>query len=199
MPPLNGERWFHTLVVIGASLTGCGGKTGSDQSATAVVGGAGDGGAGGGAAGGGGGGATSQVGGSADAPALPGPEMCALAAQFVCDDYETRANCRCDADAPSDPSACQSQFDYTCVAIPCRVTARKACPTPIYVGCRCDPIAPRPTDCPTPEQFFCDRLSPFFMGCACQTPAVDPASCDVYCCESDDPRFGCNCCPRPIR
>jgi len=35
MPPVRAERWFHTLVVAGASLAGCGGET-SEKPAPAV-------------------------------------------------------------------------------------------------------------------------------------------------------------------
>src|SRR5882724_5150746 len=109
MPPPNAERWFHTLVVVGASLGGCGGKTVAEHApptAPAMAGGSGS-------AGGGAGSATQDA--------------CAFAAQFVCDDYVTRTNCRCDLEAPLDDSACASPFDYSCVALPCQAPSNQIC------------------------------------------------------------------------
>ena len=183
MVPPNGERWFHTLVVVGASLGGCGGKTVMEHApptAPAMADASGSAGSGGG--------------GSAT------PDACAFAAQFVCDDYLTKTNCRCDLEAPIDDSACASPFDYSCVELPCQLPSNQICVRATYVGCHCDPAALRPADCQTPEQFFCDQVSPFLAGCACRSPAVDPTSCGHgYCCQSDNPRFGCECCATPIR
>ncbi|HXK20960.1 MAG TPA: hypothetical protein VNG33_24280 [Polyangiaceae bacterium] len=185
MSPPSGERWFHTLVVVGASLGGCGGKTVADQprpESTATAGGTGS----SGSAGSGGGGISS-------------PDMCAFVGQFMCDDYPTKKNCRCDPEAPADAGACQNPFQYSCVSVPCQATATQLCLGETYVGCHCEPTALTPADCPTPEQFFCDKVSPFFANCACQSPAVDLTSCHSYCCQSNNPRFGCACCPTMIR
>lgn len=193
MPPTGAERWFHTLVVVGAALAGCGGKTlepgGPEQST-------------------GGGGTNSQtmnggttsasagqpsqaVGGSASLR----PEACSFQTEFVCDDYATLSNCRCDPSAPHNASACQSRFDFVCTEIPCTPSANVICLGPWVVGCRCDASAPRPEDCEAPEQFFCKTLYPNWRDCACRPePPLDPASCgDAYCCQSNDPRFGCDC------
>lgn len=190
MPPTGAERWFHTLVVVGAALAGCGGKTVEPGGpATSSSGGAMNGGTTSASAG-----RPSQGGGGS---ASLRPETCAFLAEFVCDDYATLTNCRCDPSAPHAASACQSPFDFVCAEIPCVSSDGGLCIGSITVGCRCDPSAPRPEDCETPEQFFCDTLAPDWRHCACRTePSADPASCrpGEYCCQSTDPRFGCGCC-----
>ena len=91
MPPVGAERWFHTLVVVGASLTGCGGAT--TDSGTPATSGSGGASSTGGTAGGG-----TASGGSAsgglDGGTLTSPSICKFAAQFVCDDYATREETR---------------------------------------------------------------------------------------------------------
>jgi len=186
MPPVRAERWFHTLVVAGASLAGCGGET-SEKPAPAVSSSGGVPGTGGTATGGV---SSAGLGGGS----LVSPAACAYKAQFVCDDYVARTNCRCDPQAPHEPAACDSPLDYTCTEFPC--TLGGGCNVGDYVGCHCDPSGLRPTDCATPEQFHCQRTYPFFADCACSPNATPPESCGgnyVYCCQSDSPRFGCEC------
>lgn len=188
MPPVGAERWFHTLVVVGASLTGCGGAT-TDKDMPAT-GGSGSvmstGGAASGAASGGG------------APTNPGE--CASAAQFVCDDYPTRTNCRCDPAAPRQMSDCKSPLDYQCIELVCQASPPpgELCFGDVYVACRCEPSGLRPSDCATPEQFFCSVDDRFFSGCEC-SPTPPPTECGSLgvCCQSDNPRFGCECCELP--
>jgi hypothetical protein len=186
MPSQGAERWFHTLVVVGASLAGCGGKTATEQTEPVQTTSTG--------------GSESSLGG-AGRSSITKPSDCAYDGQFTCDNYDTLANCRCNADAPQDSSACTSPFDYACEQIACRTDTNQPCLGPINVGCYCDPSALKPTDCPTPEQFFCDHFeNNYFADCMCRTPAVDLAACDFgYCCQSASPRFGCQCCPAPIR
>lgn len=187
--PRGAERWFHTLVVVGASLGGCGGKTaepGEPPSPTSTGGAAGAGGSAGRA-------------GSAGL-SEPRPSMCAAAAQFVCDDWVALSGCRCDPDAPVDARACASPFDFSCREVPCEAGPNEICFEPDYVACHCDPTLPRPSDCASPEEFFCEVSVPPFKACGCQSPAVDPASCRFeYCCQSSDPIFGCECCGTPIK
>jgi hypothetical protein len=201
MPPVGAERWFHTLVVVGASLAGCGGAT-TDKGTPAASGNGGTLSTGGALSTGptlllGGASSAGTPNGGVGSTALTGPSGCVYAAQYVCDDYETRTNCRCDITAPHQKSDCQSPLDYQCIALPCRVPPSAACFGDEYVGCRCDPSGPRPSDCATPEQFFCNIERPVFSHCGCvPDPAPSPTSCSgsrFYCCQSDDPQFGCGC------
>jgi hypothetical protein len=195
MPPVGAERWFHTLVVVGASLTGCGDvmsdtntlPTGGSGSGSGMsTGGASNGGASGGGLGSGG--------------ALTGPSICAYDAQFVCDDYAKRTNCRCDTTAPRQMSDCASPLDYQCTRLPCTSPSGQLCLGDDFVGCRCDPSGLRPSDCATPEQFFCGTDEGFFADCEC-SPVPQPTECgnQSVCCQSDNPRFGCDCCPAIIK
>lgn len=188
MPPVAAERWFHTLVVLGAALGGCGGKTSEPKDQAASSSGGTESGGGSASAG-----RPSQAAGGSGALT---PEACSFHGEFVCDDYATLSNCRCDPSAPHDASDCSSPFDFVCDEIPCVPSPTLICLGAIDVGCRCDPSALRPEDCAAPEQFFCDTSRAMWHGCACHPErADDPASCvDGYCCQSYDPRFGCECC-----
>jgi hypothetical protein len=193
MPPVGAERWFHTLVVVGASLAGCGGAT-TDKDMPATSGSGGTLSTGGTLFLGGASSAGTPSGGVGSA-ALTGPRGCVYAEQFVCDDYVTRTNCRCDPGAPHQKSDCQSPLDYQCTRLTCTAPTASPCNGDEYVGCRCDPSGLRPSNCPTPEQFFCSQEWPFFSECACATDP-SPTSCkapEFFCCQSDDPRFGCGC------
>jgi len=87
MPPAGAERWFHKLVVLGAALAGCGGKTDDPGGpATTSSGGAMNGGAPSASAG-----RPSQATGG-NGPLTP--EACPFHTEFVCDDYATLSNCR---------------------------------------------------------------------------------------------------------
>src|SRR4051812_19605681 len=128
MPPVGAERWFHTLVVVGASLTGCGGAT-TDRGTPATSGGASStGGKGTGGTASGGTASGGSASGGLDGGTLPSPRMCKFAAQFVCDDYATRTNCRCDTTAPLNMGQCQSPLDYQCAAVlPCTPRPPEIC------------------------------------------------------------------------
>lgn len=212
MPPVGAERWFHTLVVVGAALGGCGGKAGD---APATGGSSGDGGANTSGANTSGGfstyGGTYTSGGISPMITLGGapgvvprepaggvptsPLDCAFDAQYACDDYAAQAGCHCDPSAPTDRSSCQSPFDFVCTEVPLCPPSFELCSSTVFVDCRCDPSRPRPEDCANPEQFYCKDAYPQWVDCSCRADLpVDPASCnDSYCCQSDDPRFGCGC------
>jgi hypothetical protein len=187
MPPAGAERWFHTLVVVGAALGGCGGRIVEQGRSTSGAGGASN------AAGTGSASAGHTSGRAGGGPTSP--DACDFDAEFVCEDYTTRLDCRCDPTRPHDAQACQSPFDFTCVDVPCSAPAGQLCVGTILVGCYCDPSAPRPEDCGAPEQFFCAQPWAPYRGCACNPgDPTDPATCpDNYCCQSVDPRFGCEC------
>lgn len=194
MSRVGAERWFHTLVVVGAALGGCAGKT--DAGPSAIGGSSGNGGSSGGVA-------PTLTGGVASGGALnttggvsPSPRDCAFDAQFVCDDYATRSGCRCDPAAPKDRSDCPSQFDFVCTALPCADSHGELCVAgSVWVDCRCDPSRARPMDCANPQQFYCATTLPYWGDCSCRSDlALNPAECrDSYCCQSDDPSFGCGC------
>jgi hypothetical protein len=204
-------KWFHTLVVVGASMSGCGGRaTHEEGTDTGNSSGTGSGGAAAGArpsaagAGVAGGGAPTGAGVSGAAGAdqagagavmRPSPRQCEYPWQFVCDDLEAFSNCRCDPAAPANPTACPSVFDYACVTLPCSAELCQPGLNEVIVGCHCDPLALRPESCATPEQFYCSSSYPYFSDCHCrEEPPVDPSACPrEYCCQSENPRFGCGC------
>lgn len=189
MPTAGAERWFHTLVVVGAALGGCGGKTNeqgpslpTSEGGAASVAGANNANAGHPSSAASGGGPTS-------------PKACDFDAELVCEEYATLLNCHCDVGRPHDAQACQSPFDFTCTELPCSAPSNQVCVGWRLVDCRCDPNALKPADCAAPEQFFCGQAYPPFRDCACRPGSpVDEGSCpDSYCCQSYDPRFGCDC------
>jgi hypothetical protein len=197
MPSVGAERWFQTLVVVVcASLTGCGGTTtDTGTRATSGSGGASSAGGSGGASSTGGAAHGGTASGGLDGGTLTSPSICKFAAQFVCDDYATRTNCRCDTTAPLNMSDCKNPLDYQCAArLPCTPRPPEIC-LDYDVGCHCDPSGLRPSDCATPQQFFCKITSPYYGDCRCE-PEAPPVSCTrpyFLCCQSDDPQFGCDC------
>jgi len=191
MPPVGAERWFHTLVVVGAALGGCSGRTVSGPETGGSNGDAGANTTGGASP-------MPNLGGFAGQPAggaSPSPKDCAFDAQFVCDDYEAQTGCHCNLNAPTDRSSCESQFDFVCDEVRFCPRGYDLCIGSVFVDCRCDTTRPRPEDCENPEQFYCASGGPYWRDWSCRSePPVDPDSCrDSYCCQSDDPRFGCGC------
>jgi hypothetical protein len=186
MPSAGAERWFHTLVVMGAALGGCGGKsveeghttTGGDGGAISTAGSSA--------------GSTNNVAGSGGPTS---PDECAFDGAFVCQDYVNRLDCRCDSTRPRAASACLSPFDFACADLPCSAPGNELCLATRFVDCYCDPNALKPEDCGAPELLFCDTSRAPFRRCTCHPgPAIYPEQCpDSYCCESLDPLFGCDC------
>lgn len=127
------DRWFHTLVVVGASLAGCGGVV-EEPSPTV---------SGGGAASANAGRPSAETGGLSI-------KDCASSAQYLCQDYQAHVGCRCDPNAPLNKSACNGPFDFVCDDAPCESSTNDASPGALCVptisgvGCRCDPRAPAP-------------------------------------------------------
>src|SRR5436190_23661933 len=107
-------RWFHTLVVVGASLSGCAGKV---EHSSTPDGNASGGRASGGNAGGGNAGETSNGGSAAGASSITNPKQCAFDGAFSCADYDSLTDCHCEASAPRAPLDCSSPFAYSCHAL----------------------------------------------------------------------------------
>lgn len=185
MAELRARALFHSLIVVGAALGGCGakvdrsgqgGNAGQAGVSTAGGGGSGEGGSAG-QAGVGTSGTTAQV----------SPADCESTFQWRCDDYDMETNCRCDVSAPLDEKACDSPFDFKCER-----------PTPYRgVGCRCDPSALDPYDCPHTQQFTCAGGNVVLDDCHCEADApLSGADCGgnrIFLCAGAEPEWGCWC------
>ena len=180
------NAWFHTLVVVGASLSACGGDL---ERAPAEP-------QSGGAASGGGGAANSVgTGGSTGGVANPKrPSDCQFESQFACADLATLTDCECRLSAPKDPTACASPFAFQCK----EYFPPELIPvTPRFVDCECSDTYVVPEDCATPTQFICVESGGLLANCACD-PSL-PVSADecrpaeIWSCQSLDPLFGCRC------
>lgn len=178
------DRLFHTLVVVGASLSACGGRSVHDGNTPASAGSAGEGSAG-----------------SAGARPTLAPSDCSDAAQYTCQDYTTWSGCHCDPAAPRSRADCADPLEFHCQAI-----KRGPFDPPesgllvsgdLFVGCVCMAPALRPEDCSSPEAFLCARVQPDFADCHCEPgPCFNGPDC---CCQSESPRFGCFLCPIAIK
>jgi hypothetical protein len=183
------DRLFHTLVVVGASLQGCGGKAAQELASVSQGGGAGasDSGAAAGAAG------KSLM-----------PSDCVTPADFTCSDYAALTACFCNPNAPQTRADCADPFEFQCHAFepspppsPNNGQIQINSPVTLYVGCSCTTPLLRPESCSTPEAFFCARTEPDFADCRCDPASV--CTSEQPCCQSAQPRFGCGCCPVPIK
>jgi hypothetical protein len=187
------NAWFHTLVVVGASLSGCSGQVESKPSPSS-----------GGAAGGeGAAGSTTQESGAGPGNHLPRPSDCAADPQFRCTDYDALTGCECDLNAPLAAADCASPFAFRCLRYAPRSLSspppnpRLIDPLEHLIACECDETAPAPDDCANPTQLLCEETPVGFMNCACDpTLAVSPDECtknEIWSCQSEDPLFGCRC------
>ena len=123
------------------------------------------------------------------------PRDCDYEARFVCASYEPPADCSCDASAPRFARDCEQPLDFQCreVSSDGRVE---------YVACYCGPRAFTPGDCPVPEAFRCEITYPMLNDCHCEGLVVQESDCDPgygLCCQSYQPRFGCECCSLVIK
>lgn len=202
---MRADRWFHTLVVVGASLSGCGGRAevpghGDSEAGGPSTAGTGTGGVGSSsnAGAGVGGGVVGSSGAGIGAAGMPNPLRpgnCAYQQQFVCASYEPLADCHCDPTAPLYPDACPKPLDFQCRPL---VTVEQV----YYVGCYCGPRELTPADCEVPESFFCNVTYPALADCHCDGPVVSESECEngnVLCCQGSEPRFGCECCSLVIK
>lgn len=195
---------FRTLVVCGASLVsaGCGGRTGSDGSASAgwagieVTGGSGGRSAGQAGEGGLHAGSGSGQGARSGAQGLC-PDHCESPSQFTCDDYRAGINCRCNGAAPKNAEACETRWDFRCATSvrppECGLPTLTLGPT---FGCGCSEGL-RPEDCARTSQFLCEVYTPIAVGCRCdpEAPSV-PEDCPSparFSCQEYDPDIGCSC------
>jgi hypothetical protein len=192
------NRWFHTVVVMGASLSGCGGQSlydaGGDDSEAGGSGGS----SGSGPPGGAGGltaGGTTATGGTAGSSApLPSPDDCASDAEFVCTDYAALTGCRCHAGVPHSPADCPSPLAFRCDAFP--PDPDLSSPPTRFVGCSCATQYPTPDTCPTP-QIVCDETNLGLANCRCDptrpTSMDQCRSGEYWSCQARNPDFGCRC------
>ena len=200
---MRAERWFHTLVVVGAALPGCSGRSqttaesdngvagASAGSGSATTAGAPSSGAAGGGAGSGG---ASGSGGMLGGPPAS-PTDCAYPQSFVCASYEPMSNCSCDPLAPKYMSDCPQPLDFQCRKLEGAGQLQ-------YVGCRCETPDFTPDDCAMPETFRCSVAYPVLSDCHCDGTIVDDADCQPgysLCCQGQLPRFGCECCSLVIK
>jgi hypothetical protein len=205
-------RWFHTLVVVGASLSACGGKAERDGSAPNGFSGAPDAGGASGIADAGGASGIADAGGAsgiADAGGTGGvtgnassprsPSDCAYDGAFVCADYDNLVGCYCNVAAPQSPADCASPFAYLCHDYPPAPGSGATISSnpDRSVGCLCQATYVVPEDCNAPEQFICDSIDHGYANCRCDpTLPTSAAACspdNPFSCQSENPRFGCMC------
>lgn len=145
------HRLFHAIVVVGAALGGCGGKTDAPEgSRDAGVGSDRD------------PRGNDRVDAGADAAVatcagpVTAPEQCASPADFFCEFCSPNVRrCRCDPTAPDDPTLCEKTQDYHCESY-----------EPM-TGCRCVKGSPATeADCASPAFFSC-RVDEPPIGCDC--------------------------------
>jgi hypothetical protein len=108
----------------------------------------------------------------------------------ICEDRWV--DCQCLEGAPLLPSDCAGPGQFVCQSY-----------EPEFRDCHCDPErAKTPMDCPKPEDFHCAWLGDGFANCDCVTGAL-PEDCRMrscpYRCQSENPRFGCECLCATIR
>jgi len=183
---------FHTLVVVGASVSACAGRSTREQAEPEAGGSAGAGGSTtgvGGTAIGTGGGVAAGAGGTAGSRPKPSPADCGFPAQWSCTSYSTLEGCSCDPTAPASKDECTSPFDFHCAELW----------NADGVDCSCVPGSLTPDHCGRPEQFSCLHSGDYFFGCDCDPNApLEPADCDDewctrFTCMSESPRYGCEC------
>jgi hypothetical protein len=197
------NRWFHTIVVVGASLGGCGGQSvryvdEADDGAGGTGGSSPAGGTSGAATGGSltsTGGATSARGGTAPSTGgtgvrLPDPSDCPSSADFVCADYTTLSGCHCKMGAPRAPADCSNPFAFRCTLYP---PGAPPSSTARAVDCSCVPDFPA---CPAPRT-SCQQTEHGFANCNCApdgpTSRDECTGGEYWSCQSRDPEFGCHC------
>ncbi|HYQ02376.1 MAG TPA: hypothetical protein VER96_27070 [Polyangiaceae bacterium] len=184
-------RWYHTLVVVGASLSGCAAKV--ERSSVPNDANAGSAGSVGGATG-------DAATGAATGYSVTNPKQCTFDGAFTCADYESLTDCHCEANAPRAPLDCSSPFAYSCRAlnvIDSLPDAGLGLTTTHTVGCHCQPNYLTPSDCELPTQFICESVEYGYSGCRCDPNLPQSAAeCrpgEWLSCQSDSPRFGCHC------
>jgi hypothetical protein len=201
------ERLFSSIVLVGLA-TGCGGSA-TTQAGDEGSGGAGELGSGGtGALGTGGASLTPDT---CESPAQfrcdegscfcdPNAPVhstdCEYPSTFFCEDWfceedicviddvpaTKNLSCSCDETRPKGPQDCDDPTEFTCLAAE-------------LWECACEPSAPRtPEDCEDPVRFTCQGLDPL-TGCSCtglSNSELEQCS-GIARCQSEEPRFGCEC------
>jgi hypothetical protein len=174
-------RWFHTLVVVGASLSACGGRA-IEEASEPNAGGAN----------------TGSSGSASSTNAGPrSPYDCQHTEQFNCLDFNSLIDCHCDTSAPLTIADCATPFAFQCLEDDVPPPPNTISVGPPLVGCTCLEHYSSPADCAHPEQFTCAAYSPQYSGCQCD-PSLPVTSADCpeancFQCQSSNPRFGCSC------
>ncbi|MDF2693032.1 MAG: hypothetical protein K0S65_1415 [Labilithrix sp.] len=144
------SRLFHAIVVLGAALAGCGGRTDrprEDAGRGPSNDGAPD------------AGETSDAGSDCVGTAQR-VEDCASPADFVCESCSSSVSwkCRCENGSPESPDACEKPQDYRCQRY-----------APLRTGCRCVPGSPSAdSDCDAGSFLSCRGTNPP-IACDCIT------------------------------
>ncbi len=182
-------RWFHTLVVVGASLSACGGRA-VEESPEPNAGGSAN-------AGASGSGNPASGSGNSTSGEPRSPYDCQHTEQFNCLDFNSLIDCHCDTSAPLSIADCASPFAFQCLVDDVPLPPNTISTGPPLVGCTCLQLYASPADCAEPGQFTCTEYSPQYSGCRCDASlpgsAADCAQANCFHCESSNPRFGCSC------
>jgi hypothetical protein len=187
-------RLLHSLVVVGTTLSGCGGTAGDDgrrPTSDEPTGSRGP-------------VAPPQAPAPStalDAPSPARPETtplqpsdCVATQQFQCDDWNERTGCQCDDAAPMTPADCDQPVQFVC-------EFSQENSDVLFgdsVGCRCDTSRPNLDLCELPQQYRCDGYTTHaWYECFCddQAPLAreDCGPSQIFTCQSSDPIFGCEC------
>jgi hypothetical protein len=123
-----------------------------------------------------------------------GPWDCAYWALFACASYEPLTDCVCDPERPQYQSDCEQPLHFRCREIMLNGALH-------YAACDCATPDFTPEDCPVPETFRCNTTYPGLSDCHCDGAVVQEADCAPLsvCCQSTEPRFGCECCSLVIK
>ena len=223
VPPLRFDRLFHAVVVMGASLPGCGGREVSDQTAapSGISDKTGDADQGAVTLDAAQDAATTDhaapvsdcLSSSCDADAVRDAATadhpasaadCPLASQFFCADDAGQAGCHCDASAPKSAADCANPYQFQCVSV-AYIPQPGGSGTEQPVGCQCNAAALTPDQCPNSTQFTCTTYDPYFDGCRCD-PSAPTSAADCmdggaqmigfylqFHCASQTPLYGCKC------
>lgn len=118
------------------------------------------------------------------------PTGCEHAYQYVCDDYQPLAGCRCDPTRPTGPEECGGIRKTRCSDYHVRDPQAPYDPLSMdegYVDCRCVPEdAASPSECEGFGQYVCNVDINVFRDCHCDTARpASPAACskpeDFFC------------------
>ncbi len=129
-------------------------------------------------------------------PSLPAsPEDCGGTAKMRCErtlcapnedcsTLDSHIDCRCVAENAAGPEECAGSGQFVCSEY-----------TPSFYDCRCEADRPgTPENCSRPEDFFCENVAEM-TACRCDQGQLEQECIPgcPYSCQSETPRFGCQC------